>query len=498
MTRPRPLSFRARLTIRWTVVFSCVLAAASVWIFVGIRTTTYADLDNHLRTLAGTEVTSAIDNPTSPPHVHELPVTALAGGTFTRKLVQILDEAGRVVVASPGPAHNARLVDAKQLAAALAGEAPVSTVDVDGAPVRVVVLRSAAEGKVYAIAVGVVIVDLLSGLGRVQWLLVLVWVVSTGATAAVGFALASTALTPVRRITQRAMEIATTDIRARLVPSDVEDEIGLMTQSLNTLIERLHVALDANRRFAADAAHELRSPVTAIAGEIEVALRRERSVSEYKDTLTLVQDRLSSLSDLITELMLLVRAQEGGAAIRPQELPLDSIVMASIAKLQPTATARNVSVRCDDLTGLVVYGEPGLLGRVFDNVLENAIRYNREHGTVVLAATFEDSKSDTWAPGLTTIRISDTGHGISDRERERVFERFYRVDQSRNRHTGGAGLGLAIAREVLALFKGTIRIEQSSAEGSTIEVRLPGLRRQRPDRAVSQEAESRPPSNVPA
>ena len=215
MTRSRPLSFRVRLTLRWTVVFSCILAAASMWIFVGIRATTYADLDSHLRTLAGTEVTSAIDNPTSPPHLHELPVSSLAGGTFTQKMVQILDEAGRVVARSPGLAQSVRLVHSSQLRAALAGEAPVRTVDVAGLPVRLVVLRTTAEGKTYAVAVGVVIVDLLTGLRRLQWLLVLVWVVSTCATAAAGFALASTALTPVQRITQRAMEIATTGTRAR-------------------------------------------------------------------------------------------------------------------------------------------------------------------------------------------------------------------------------------------------------------------------------------------
>ena len=485
MVRLVPLSFRARLTIHWTLVFSCVLAAASVWIFVGIRATTYAGLDNHLRTLAGTEVTSAIDNPTSPPHVHELPVTALAGGTFTQKLVQILDPSGRMVAASPTRARDVQLADAAQMAAALAGEAPVRTVHIDGAPVRVVVLRANAEGKPYTIAVGVIITDLIAGLRRVQWLLALVWLVSTAATAAVGFALASTALTPVRRITQRAMEIASSDIRERLEQPDAHDEIGQMTQSLNVLIERLHVALDANRRFAADAAHELRSPVTAMAGEIQVALRRERSAAEYKETLLLIQDRLSSLSALITDLMLLVRAQEGGTTILPQEVTIASVVDASIAKLRALAAARNVTVRIADMTGCLTYGEPGLLARVFDNILENAIRFNRENGIVVIDAAFEDSVAGTWSPGFLTIRVSDSGPGIPDQDRERVFERFYRLDRSRTRHTGGAGLGLAIAREVLAMFKGTIRIEQSSAEGTTIAVRLPGVR-QRPTSSAAQ------------
>ena len=496
MMRSRPLSFRARLTIRWTAVFSCVLAAASVWIFVGIRSTTYADLDNHLRTLAGTEVTSAIDNPTTPPHVHELPVTALAGGTFTRKFVQILDESGRIVAAEPRRAQAVELAEPAQLKEALAGGAPVRTRDVAGVPVRVVVLRAAAEGRAYTIAVGVVITDLLAGLRRVQWLLVMVWLVSTVATAAVGFALASTALTPVRRITQRALDITSRDIRERLEPSEVPDEIGLMTQSLNALIERLHVALDANRRFAADAAHELRSPVTAIAGEIEVTLRRERTADEYRDTLKLAQARLTSLSGLMADLILLVRAQEGAATIHPQELKVQSVCALSLAKLRPLAEARGIGLHCGDMTGLLVYGEPGLLGRVFDNVLENAIRYNRERGRIDIDATFEDATDDTWSPGFLTLRVTDTGPGIPAADHERVFERFYRVDRSRTRHTGGAGLGLAIAREVLVLFKGTIHIERSSLDGTTIAMRVPGRRQPGPERVHAVRDETAPRSSA--
>ena len=476
MNRPS-LSYRTRLTIRWTVVFSCVLAAANAAIYFGVRATSYADLDNHLRTLGGTEVTSAFDTPDSPPHVHELPVTALAGGTFIEKLVQIQDEQGNVVAASRGT-EGMQLVDPSLRAASLAGEAPVTTVTVNRMPVRVVALRTTAGGTTYIVAVGVVIVDLLAGLNRIGWLLVAVWAVATCATAAAGSVLASVALDPVRRITQRAMEIARTDIRARLEPSHIPDDIGLMTKSLNTLIERLHVALEANRRFAADAAHELRSPVTAMAGEIDVALRRERSADEYRETLSLVRSRLSSLVSLISDLMLLVRAQEADAKIGREDVPLEGTLNASVGRLAPLARSRGVRVRVQPLGNLIVRADGGLLSRAFDNVLENAIRYNREDGEVVVDASLqggaEQRAGSEVGDGIVTIRISDTGPGIPEQDRERVFDRFYRVDHSRNRYTGGAGLGLAITREVLALFDGTIRIERSSSQGTTVEIRLPG------------------------
>jgi signal transduction histidine kinase len=291
------------------------------------------------------------------------------------------------------------------------------------------------------------------------------------------FALASTVLVPVRRITERALEIAGADLRARLEPPAADDEMGAMTRALNTLLERLHAALDVNRRFAADAAHELRSPVTAMAGEIDVALRRERSTDEYRETLEVVRQRLTAFSSLIGDLMLLVRAQETRSQIVSQELSLEALVNSSIARVEPMAQAREVTLTVSDLSGLTVYGEAGLLARVFDNVMENAVRYNRHGGSVAVAAAFADhahDTHDTWEPARVSVRVTDTGTGMPAVEHERVFTRFYRVDESRNRHTGGAGLGLAIAREILELFKGTIAIERSSAEGTTMLIRLPG------------------------
>src|SRR5688572_32574603 len=124
MSGSSSLSFRTRLTVRWTAVFSCILAAASASIYAGIHSASYADLDRHLRTLAGTEVASAFDQPVSP-HVHELPTTALAGGTFTEKLVQVFDASGAMVVASSGRARQLQFVGDDLIAAALRGEAPV-------------------------------------------------------------------------------------------------------------------------------------------------------------------------------------------------------------------------------------------------------------------------------------------------------------------------------------------------------------------------------------
>lgn len=467
------LSFRGRLTLRWTVVFSALLAAGSLWIYIGVRSTMLRSVDRQLRTLAATEVTSAVDRPSSPPHLHELPIPTLAGGTFTSKVVQLFDSSSHMIQALPVEQANLSLSSRSQLEQALAGEAPIVTVTAEGQVYRAVTVRLASDGQWYAMVVAVGMHDVVDSLAAIRWLLATVWIVSTAATGAAGFALASNALVPVRVMTRRALEIAGGDIRERLDPPVGGDEISEMAKALNALIERLHVALEANRRFAADAAHELRSPVTAIAGEIDVALRRDRSPEEYRETLTLVQGRLSVLTTLITELMLLVRAQESRTPVRLREVAVDEVIRASMGRLRSAADARRVRVTMTRLVPCVTYADAGLLGRVFDNVLENAIRYNRDGGHVEISSILTDSEPDQWAAGRLSIRVTDTGTGIPQPDRERVFDRFYRVDQSRNRVTGGFGLGLAITREVLAVFKGQVLVESSSDAGTTIRIDLP-------------------------
>ena len=122
----------------------------------------------------------------------------------------------------------------------------------------------------------------------------------------------------------------------------------------------------------------------------------------------------------------------------------------------------------------MAYADPRLLARVLDNVLANAVHYNRDGGAIVISGSVEESAPDEWKTGAALITVTDTGPGIPPGDAERVFDRFYRLDRSRARGTGGSGLGLAICREVLAVLGGSIRIIASSPEGTTFEIRVPG------------------------
>jgi two-component system OmpR family sensor kinase len=463
------LSFRTRLTLRWMLAFGLVLALAHLSVYVGARTYLRRDLDAQLRTLAGTELASSSDG--DGPHLHEFPADAQGTEEVVDKFVQLVDDQGRVLLQSPRLGASPALLDPAQLSRAFAREAPIAPVMVGGRAGRMTALVAPGPPP-YVVAVGLFTDALDATLARLAQLLVGVWLGGLAVTAFVGFSLASRALAPIRRITEQAAAIADGQFATRLDPPGADDEIGRMTALLNRMLDRLHGALESNRRFAADASHELRGPLTAMQGEVDVTLKRARAPEEYRAALARVRERLSVMGTLTEDLMLLARAQE-------QRLPeVGEVRVADLLRrvtehATDAAAAGGVTLAVEADPNLVVYGEAGLLERVFDNLVRNGIQYNREHGTVSITAEVRP-RTGGWVSDEVAIDVRDSGTGIPPEERERVFERFYRLDSSRSRRTGGAGLGLAISREIVQLFKGTIRVSDSPGPGTTVEVRLPG------------------------
>ncbi|MEQ1909322.1 MAG: ATP-binding protein [Vicinamibacterales bacterium] len=465
------LSFRSRLTLHWLLAFGMVLALADAAVYVGARAFLRRDLDAQLRTLAGTELASAVDEPGQGVHLHEFPVDGSGVGEYADKFVQLIDGGGRVLMQSPRLGTSGALVTHSRLAEALTGAAPLVDVHVNGRPGRMIGLVTQGPER-YVVAVGLFTDTLGRTLRQLASLLVGVWFAALGLTAIVGFTLASRALGPVRRITHQAASIADGQFAVRLDPPKVDDEIGQMTRLLNRMLDRLHAALEANRRFAADASHELRGPLTALLGEIDVTIKRDRQPEEYRDVLALLRGRLQLMVALTDDLMLLVRAQEHRAPVI-SEVPVADLLKRVVDRNAAAATASRITITLDAAPDVVIYGEVGLLERVFDNLVRNGIQYNHEGGSVAVAARVSPGIGE-WVADQVVVTVSNTGSSIPEADRERVFERFFRVDPSRSRRTGGTGLGLAIAREIVHLFKGTIRVGDSSGPGTTLEVSLPG------------------------
>jgi signal transduction histidine kinase len=464
-------SFRTRLTLQWIAAFGLLLAAAGLAIYLGARSYLTRELDRKVRTLARTEAASATDGAAGV-HLHEPPIGSLREDEIAPKVAQVFDAKGQLVIESRELGQGVSLVPPEAIAAALDGAVPILTVTTRTGAARMAVVRAPSRQQMYAVAVGMYTAEDERFLRSLAGLLLGVWTVGLIATGAIGYALSSRALKPIEAITSRASRIARGDFSVRLDPPAIEDEIGRMTRALNGLLDRLYASLAANRRFAADASHELRGPVTAIAGEIDVTLRYPRDAATYRDALALVRERLGSMVAIIEDLTLLVRAEEGGREIALQAVPLGPFLEAARDRIAPLAAPRRIRLEVEDASRLVAYAEPRLLARALDNVLVNAVSYNRDDGHVHVRATFEDRGGET--PSTIVITIRDGGEGIPAGEREHIFERFYRLDRSRARRTGGTGLGLAICREVLTVMHGSIRVAESGPTGTTMELRVPG------------------------
>ena len=447
-----------------------LLAVANIAIYAGIRSFLLGDLDAQLRTLATTELASAVDSGQGA-HLHEFTVDP-ANPDFSEKFVQLIDAQGQLIMQSPRLGVTRPLVEGATLVAAFAGRAPLFPVDI-GRPGRMIALRTAGADP-YIVAVGIFTDRLEATLAWIWRLLVAVWFGTLLLTGAVGFALASRALAPIRRITSQAEAIAHGGLATRLDVPAMDDEIGRMTRLLNEMLDRLFGAIEANRRFAADASHELRSPLTGMLGEVDLALRRDRPAEEYRDVLVMAQARLHEMADLTDNLMLLVRAQERktGVITEVAVAPLLERVAAACAD---ASAEKRIAVDVDAKLDLIAYADERLLERVVDNLLRNALQYSGPGGHVTIVARLQERAGD-WVTDELILTVRDTGPGIPREERERVFERFYRIDPSRSRRTGGAGLGLAISREIVQLFGGTIRVVDTVGPGATLEVRLPGGR----------------------
>jgi len=285
-----------------------------------------------------------------------------------------------------------------------------------------------------------------------------------GLAALGGAIIARAALRPVDEMARTARRITAEDLSRRVERRGSGDELDALAETLNGMLARLEDAFGQTRRFAADAAHELRTPLTVLRGGIEVALRMERSPDEYRRVLASSLEEVERLIRLAEDLLLLSRSLAGPEVGRaPVELePLVLEVFEVGARLGRTA---GVAVRVDATTPTAVAGDAAALRRALLNLVENAVKYTPPGGKVEIALGRTD--------GMAEVTVADTGIGIEPDDLERIFEPFRRLDAARARDTGGAGLGLAIARSIVIAHGGLVTVESRPGSGSRFTVRLP-------------------------
>ncbi len=286
-----------------------------------------------------------------------------------------------------------------------------------------------------------------------------------GAALVGGYFFANRALAPVNTIVEMANSVTIDSLNRRIEVPNPRDEIGRLAATLNSLIARLELAVNEIKRFTADASHELRTPLAALRMEAELALRADRSPEQYKGALRVVVDEATRLGRLADQLLTLSRQDAGIVDRARATVQLDAVVQDVVEQLQPLASDHGVLLKTGKIQACQVDGDDAGLRQVVYNVVENALKYTDGGGTVLIHCTTRQK--------TVVCEITDTGIGISDEHLPHIFNRFYRVDLSRHSESGGAGLGLSIARTTMLTHGGTIDIRSRPNAGTTVIICLP-------------------------
>ncbi|HYA61565.1 MAG TPA: ATP-binding protein, partial [Candidatus Sulfotelmatobacter sp.] len=269
-----------------------------------------------------------------------------------------------------------------------------------------------------------------------------------------GYFLARKSLAPVAAMASQARAMGAANLHHRLAVANQRDELGQLALSFNQLLERIEASFEQQRRFVADASHELRTPVAILRGETEVTLSRaDRSPEEYRETLAILRDESQRLAHIIEDLFTLTRADAGQYPLDLRDTYLDELAAEALVRARSLALAKNITLASSIEPDLPLQADEVLIGRMLLNLLDNAIKYSPSGSKVELACRREGEQY--------LISVSDTGPGIPADLQPRIFERFFRADKARSRSegdTGGAGLGLAIARWIAEAHHGRLEL----------------------------------------
>jgi heavy metal sensor kinase len=333
-------------------------------------------------------------------------------------------------------------------------------------PFRFVAQRIEVNGRSYAVQTGVPIDQIVATLSLFRRYLLMFAPLLLLAAASGGYWLSRNALSPVDALTQTARCIGGSNLGERLEKLTTGDELQRLSDTLNEMLARIENAFLRVTQFTADASHELRTPISLIRTEAEIALRKSRGSEEYRAALRHILLEAERTSSLLEELLTLARADSGRESLHLTLLDLRSTIAETASEWRQLADARNLQFAQTIVDrNLTVLADRRSVQRLLAILLDNAVKYTPPPGVVELRLEVRSDKA--------VIIVRDTGIGIAAQDQSRIFERFYRTDKARSRELGGAGIGLAIADWIVQQHHGSIAVQSSIGNGSTFLVELP-------------------------
>ncbi len=460
--------FRTRLTVWHGIAVAAILAVTALVADRALVRAVGDQVDGALLALAETEAASALDGDDGAVHVHEgRPGDDDTPPSRLDKLVQVVSADGAVVGRSARLSGGGLPVGPGLLARLAEGKPVFETVDdAAGEPLRMASLPLELDGRLrYAVQVATPLGPSLAVLRTARLLFAGAAVAILAAVVATGALLARRALAPIDEVVAQARRIGESSLSARLPHPGTADEIGRLVTTLNEMLARIERGVEAQRRFTADASHELRSPLSRLRTELEVALRRPRPAEAYETALRSSLEEVERLTRLTSALLTLARLDAGEPPADPEPVAVGPVAEAEVRRLAPEAARRGVALVLEPPPPVVVRVGRDALAVVLGNLLDNALKFSPPGGRVAVRVSAEE--------GHGRVAVADQGPGVPPADRPHVFDRFFRGDPSRTPGAPGVGLGLAIARAFAEAYGGRLAVADTPGGGATFTVDLP-------------------------
>jgi len=445
--RLRPASVRVRLTLWYSLILAGIILVFSLFVFLFVKASLFGNLGQGLEADFKAVSRALAEEPDEIPEIETENAVKVfqivkAGTLFFQTSAfqkSGLPLTGRFTAAEKW-AFRSPTGTRYRLRTGQIGPDILLTVAADEAPVR-----STLRTLSVILLLSLPIVLALAGLG--------------------GFVLAGRLLKPVAAITAAAEKISAESLSARLPVENPGDEFGRLAGVINVMLARLEDAFERLRRFTADASHELRTPLTVIRSVGEVALQEDLDAAAYRDRIGSMLEEVDRLARLVENLLTLTRADSGRVLLGSQKADIGRLIQRAVEDMRALAEEKGQKLVLTLKGTAVSRIDEATLRLALVNLLDNAIKFTPPSGVISATLSIQG--------GTIFIEVSDTGSGIPAEYRNRIFDRFYRLEKNRPGHVGGAGLGLAIAKWAVEANGGRIEVESADNHGSTFRIILP-------------------------
>jgi len=462
-------SIRVRLTLWYMIILGCTLILFSTLVYYQMSRSLYKSVDRKILTISEIVASSLAPHSQSVFSDVEKKLAQEVGRQPSAKFIQLLDRSGKIGSKSLNLKNKRLPVSFEALKNAASGIITYETKVVFGEPLRIITYPVKRKGTEIRsiIQVATSLAEVRDTLKRLILILASIVPLALIIASIGGIFLANKVLKPVDEINRITKEITSKNLGLRVPQPATRDELAQLVETINGMIERLEKSFKQIQQFTADASHELKTPLTILKGEAELALRKERKPEEYRQYLQSSLEEVNRLTRLVQDLLILSKADMGHLTLQKESLDLVSLTDACCEQCKFLGEEKGIRVVFKHTrgSGIWVLGDPFRLKQMFYNLIENAIKYSNPGGTVEIT---------TGANGrYASVAIRDEGVGISKEDIPFIFDRFYRVDKSRSREAGGTGLGLSICKWIAEAHQGKITVESTPGSGSCFTVWIP-------------------------